>query len=400
MKQRILFLTTLNLATNPRLVKEIRLALELKMAVTVICFRFNNWSNDLNDSLLNEFKDINIIQIDAERSSFFSWFFSVVSEKIFRTLSKWISLPLSWQSTAVTRRSQLLVKALNKIKHADYVIGHNPGAIYPAYKAAQQFSCKSGFDVEDYHPGEGNDIHLQGITLSLMKKLLPKFNYVSFASASIFNQCKQTVSNFNNQSTLVLNNSFPQHEFIEPIPIIDKKLQLVWFSQHIDKGRGLEQIIPIVDKHSEKMNLTLFGNCNPNFKKDFMDCVNGIQYGGILPQKHLHQKLINFDIGLAAEDIEADKNRSICLTNKIWAYFQSGLFIVATDTTAQKEFILKNSLHGDYYHDTNKLEGILLELTHNIVLVRKNKKLRFENAQKNNWDNESFKLVEVWEINV
>jgi hypothetical protein len=396
MKQRILFLTTLNLATNPRLVKEIRLALELKMAVIVICFRFNNWSNDLNDSLLNEFKDINIIQIDAERSSFFSWFFSVVSEKIFRTLSKWISLPLSWQSTAITRRSQLLVKALNKIKHADYVIGHNPGAIYPAYKAAQQFSCKSGFDIEDYHPGEGNDIHLQGITLSLMKKLFPKFNYVSFASASIFNQCIQTISNFNKQTSLVLNNSFPQHEFIEPIPIIDKKLQLVWFSQHIDKGRGLEQIIPIVDKHSDKMNLTLFGNCNPNFKQDFIAGKKGIHLGGILPQQQLHQQLAKFDAGLAIEPGK-DLNNELALSNKVFAYLQAGLFVLATETIEQKRYL-------EQMHDAGVLvkknfenaEEVLLQLQEDIVKLRTNMVNRFQNAKSLSWENASSALAKIW----
>ena len=399
-KKKILFITTLNLASNPRLVKEIRLAKDLKITATVICFRFNNWSHELNDSLLKEFKDLKIIQIDAERRSFFSWIFSVVSEKIFRTISKWISLPLSWHATAITRRSQLLVKALKEVNDTDFVIGHNPGAIYPAYKAAQQFNCKSGFDVEDYHPGEGNDQHLQRITLSLMKTLLPKFNYVSFASNAIFNECKIQINNFNMQSTLVVNNSFSKDEFIEPKKVSNEKLQIVWFSQNINLGRGLEKLIPILDRYSDKLNLTLFGNCNDNFKKEFIDCKNGIHYGGILPQELLHEKLSNFDVGLAVEDVETDKNRDICLTNKIWAYFQSGLYIIATDTTAQKEFLLKNSLHGVCYQNIDKFESILMDLTRDIVLLRKSKKIRFENAQKNNWENESLKIVEVWKKNI
>lgn len=396
MKKRILFLTTLNLATNPRLVKEIRLAVELKLAVTVICFKFNNWSNEINEGLVATCKDINIIQIDAERSSFFSWLFSGVSEKSCRTLSKWISLPMSWHSTAITRRSQLLTKALKKVKHADYVIGHNPGAIYPVYKAAQQFNCKSGFDVEDYHPGEGNDIHLQEITLSLMKKLLPKFNYVSFASASIFNQCKKTANNFNNQSTLVLNNSFPQYEFIEPIPIIDKKLQLVWFSQHIDKGRGLEQIIPIVDKHSDKMNLTLFGNCNPSFKQDFIAGKKGIHLGGILPQQQLHQQLAKFDAGLAIEPGK-DLNNELALSNKVFAYLQAGLFVLATDTIEQKRYL-------EQMHDAGVLvkknfenaEEVLLQLQEDIVKLRTNMVDRFQNAKSLSWENSSSDLAKIW----
>ena len=138
MKNRMLFLTTLNLASNPRLVKEIRLALHLKKKVTVICFRFNNWSSEINDKLLSEFQSVRFIQIDGEKSSYFSWLTSAISEWINRKLSKWISLPLFMHAVAISRRSQLLVDALKKVSAADWVVGHNPGAIYATYKASQK----------------------------------------------------------------------------------------------------------------------------------------------------------------------------------------------------------------------------------------------------------------------
>ncbi len=54
----------------------------------------------------------------------------------------------------------------------------------------------------------------------------------------------------------------------------------------------------------------------------------------------------DFDIGLAIEDPTADENRNICLTNKIWSYFQAGLYIVATNTLAQQQFMQLFEQHG------------------------------------------------------
>jgi glycosyltransferase involved in cell wall biosynthesis len=392
----MLFLTTLNLASNPRLVKEIRLALHLKKQVTVICFRFNNWSTGINDKLLSEFQDVKIIQIDGEKSSFFSWLTSSISEWINRKLSKWISLPLFMHAVAISRRSQLLVDALKKVSAADWVVGHNPGAIYATYKASQKFKCKSGFDVEDYHPGEGNDKHLQNITLSLMKKIFPKFNYVSFASQSILNESEKKIGSFLNQKSIVVNNCFPENEFIEPATINDNRLRVVWFSQHIDKSRGLEQIIPIVHKHFDKINLTLFGNCNESFKQKYIDGQNGIELGGIMPQLDLHQRLSTFDIGLAIEPGK-DLNNELALSNKVYAYLQAGLFIIATDTIEQHSFLKKLPDAGIIVNKKfTNIEDLFIQLHANIENLRNEKLNRFAKAKSYSWQNLSTQLTNLW----
>lgn len=396
MKNRMLFLTTLNLASNPRLVKEIRLALHLKKQVTVICFRFNNWSSEINDKLLSEFQTVRFIQIDGEKSSYFSWLTSAISEWINRKLSKWISLPLFMHAVAISRRSQLLVDALKKVSAADWVVGHNPGAIYATYKASQKFKCKSGFDVEDYHPGEGNDKHLQNITLSLMKKIFPKFNYVSFASQSILNESEKNIGSFLIQKSIVINNCFPENEFIEPAAINDKRLRVVWFSQHIDKSRGLEQIIPIVHKHSDKIVLTLFGNCNESFKQKYIDRQNGIELGGILPQLELHQRLSTFDIGLAIEPGK-DLNNELALSNKVYAYLQAGLFIIATDTIEQHRFLEKLSDAGIIVNKKfSNIEDIFIQLNANIENLRNEKLNRFAKAKSYSWQPLSLQLTNLW----
>ena len=59
----------------------------------------------------------------------------------------------------------LLLNAIGDLK-GDYnlVVGHNYGAMYPAVMAAKKFGCKCGFDMEDYHPGEGHDVGFQPVS--------------------------------------------------------------------------------------------------------------------------------------------------------------------------------------------------------------------------------------------
>ncbi len=77
----------------------------------------------------------------------------------------------------------------------------------------------------------------------LMSELLPHANYITFASPLI----KQKIVN---QMLLpetcikeVINNVFSKNEFsIHEHHIAGDKLQLVWFSQNIDYGRGGRKI--------------------------------------------------------------------------------------------------------------------------------------------------------------
>ena len=81
LSKKILFLTTNNLATNPRLVKEIRLALSFGYIAELICFEFDNWSKELNTELMQQMVGVNIISIPAGRYPFIYWFVSVMFQR-------------------------------------------------------------------------------------------------------------------------------------------------------------------------------------------------------------------------------------------------------------------------------------------------------------------------------
>ncbi len=393
----ILFLTTLNLASNPRLVKEIELAISSNFSVTVICFEFDNWSKKNNDVLINRLSLVEFITIPAGRKPLYSWLINTLKETLFRVISYFMSLPVHQLSQAVSRRSDMLIHALNKaeLSHINLVVGHNTGAIYPTLFAAKKINAKVGFDVEDYHPGEGNNKKLKSLTLQLMRKTLPFFDYLSYGSESIYKECTSKIVGLDKPTNLIINNVFSNKEFLLENSIIDDKLQLVWFSQNIDKNRGLEKIIPIVDKLSDFINLTLFGNANSNFK-DLFSNYKGVIWAGSITQNNLHQQLSRFDIGLALEPGK-DLNNELALSNKLCAYLQAGLFVVATDTIEQRRFI-NDYIDGGLLikKDFSDAELMFTSIIEKKDELRSKRFQRYKINQKISWENESVKLLEIW----
>lgn len=398
----ILFITTHNLATNPRLVKEIYLALSLQFRIKVICFKFYNWSSENDIKILNDFleKGVQLIQIETGKKNFKYWILSKVIKNGCVQFSKFLKSNLLINAYAINDRTWLINLHVNKLKEKfDWVIAHNPGAFYPAYRFAKAKNTRLGIDIEDYHPGEGNDRCIQQSIKFIMKSILNSSTYNSYASSLIKKYSEKILNIPIRKNDVIVNNLFSLLEFREPIEkcILQDKIRLVWFSQYIDYGRGLEIILPVLDKYSNEFHLTLIGSVRKDFDTTELKHRNYIEKLGTFTQYKLNQLLHTFDVGLAIENSFSDFNRNICLTNKIWAYFQSGVFIFASDTEAQKEFILENMESGIIISlNKESLEEGFKILIRDIKLIRSAKKVRYKLAQQNSWESESIKLANIW----
>jgi hypothetical protein len=349
----------------------------------------------MNEDLKGQLEDVQIISIPASRSQFCPWFWSVFKERFFRIGARFFSLPVAVLSQAIFRRSDLLIKALSQVSKPDWVIAHNPGALWPAITAANKFNCKAGFDVEDYHPGEGNDIQVNDLIRQLMGRLLPKMNYVSFAAPLILQQVKMD-SKTSNDNWFTLLNYFPASDFIAPSNLADGPVKMVWFSQNIITGRGLELILPFVKKSIGKVELHLVGHLNAGFYESYLKDIPNIIIHVPMKQIELHHLLAQFDIGLAL-DIRLDKNRDLAITNKLMAYLQSGLFVVATNTSAHESLLVEFTEHGQCFnYATNDTETVLEKILSEIETIRSNKNRRYKNFENTNWETASMDLLGAW----
>lgn len=392
MQKSILFITTLNLATNPRLFKEIKLALENGYKVAVLCFEFENWSYEFNQQLKKDISEAILMIIPAGRKPFWPWALSVFQERSFRLLSKLIQLEEKMLSQAVSRRSNLLLKEIKKLDGPyDLVIGHNPGALYATWHAGRKFNCKTGFDIEDYHPGETNKEARAEELRSIMKGVLPSMSYLTCASDSIFNQTRSIVE----VKGEIIKNYFPKDEFKNP----ENKtgpFKMIWFSQNISVNRGLEILIPVVEKLDD-VELHLFGNCYEPFKSTFLRNLKNVFLQPPLPQRELHLRLSKFDAGLAIEPGK-DLNNHLAISNKILAYFQAGLYIIASDTIGQKDFLKNYPNAGTVVDLRSDLQGSLQRLISKKAEIRNSADDRFAGTASFNWDTESQKLLKLWKV--
>ncbi|MBX2935133.1 MAG: hypothetical protein KF825_12885 [Ferruginibacter sp.] len=396
MAKQILFITTHNLATNPRLVKEMELALQNNFAVSVICFEFNNWSRQLNEELKNKFgSKINYTGIPGNRKPLWPW---LMSSLLF-ILSKWvlIFLPQSkfWLSVRCNKRSWLLMQALKKMSgNYQLLLAHNAGSFYPALQFATKHNIPLGIDLEDYHPGESKQERINNFFKQLNRAILPKATFITAASPDILEHSEKDLGVALKNKRVVLN-YFPSTEFELSVANNSAGLSLVWFSQNISFGRGLEQLIPVI-KNNPSIALHLFGHCNAHFKNQWLNDAENIHVHHPLPQVQLHRRLSQFDVGLAIEPGK-DLNNELALSNKMLAYFQSGTFILASNTPAQSRFLNLFPEHGLVSGlQTPELKQAMETLLQQKESIRALAKQRFEKARLHNWEIESQSLLELW----
>ncbi|HTH30744.1 MAG TPA: hypothetical protein VL946_05300, partial [Lacibacter sp.] len=130
--KNILFLTSTNLAANPRLLKELKLATSNGYEATVIQFSVGNWSDTMTADLQQQFPAVEFVQLSALRKPFFPWLLCTAFFKLSNIVP--LSVRNYWLlSVSAGKRSFLLLQELKKMnKRYDWVIAHNPAAFYPA----------------------------------------------------------------------------------------------------------------------------------------------------------------------------------------------------------------------------------------------------------------------------
>jgi glycosyltransferase involved in cell wall biosynthesis len=395
LSKKILFLTTHNLATNPRLVKEIRLALQNDFYVTVVCCDFDNWSKDLNEKIKETLlPQIQYIGLPANRKPLFSWVQIQLTHVVSKTLLSFFPENGRLLSVSLYKLSGLLLRQVKRMNESyDLVIAHNPGSFHPAKYYGNKHQIPFAIDLEDYHPGESKVAKTTLEIKRLQQFILPGAEYVTAASPLIMAYAQKDINQELKNAQVILN-LFPSEEFVKPVTKTTEKLKLVWFSQQISYGRGLEQFIPAI-KNNPNVELHLFGNSDPEFKAAHLS-VQNIFIHDTLPQKELHKKLSEFDIGLAIEPGK-DVNNKLSISNKILAYFQAGLYILASGTEAQKEFMEQHPNHGIVASlDADSLIISIKNLLVQKESLRSNAKDRFENASSFCWEKEAQLLLNIW----
>jgi hypothetical protein len=397
---KIVLITTGQPACNPRIVKEADAFFNAGYDVTLLYCFFIDWAQESDERLLTTVKWKYKLVGGSKSSNSMLFHYTRVRFKLSRILNKYIGNRFGIAETAQARAYTELLYEAKKIK-ADWYIGHNLGALSIAANAAKYHNAKSGFDFEDYHKGETNNQVLLKRYEYLEHKYLKHLSYYSTASDLITEITRKNHSYFKGRIVTILNCFLIKNQ---PLFISKKKednaLNLFWFSQTIGANRGIEILIEsLILLNNPLVTVTLAGRCDDAFKK-YIDgkIANSnckIHFAGIIHPNDLPDFATQFDIGLALET-GFSKNNDIALSNKIFTYLLSGLAIISSETTMQKQFAYSHAIGETFpIGDSVKLAEVISSYFSEAKLNRQ--KLYNYNLAKNqlNWENESQKLLEI-----
>jgi glycosyltransferase involved in cell wall biosynthesis len=394
--KKALFILSGNLSTTPRAVKLIQLFAESHHCTVLYIDRSSVWQAE--DKKISFPKNVKLIAISLGRKPFLPWFTATMYQICSRVLFNFYKRSIKLNAFASDKSSIKLVCSFKKIENDkfDIIMGHSYGAMYPAYFFSKKYNVPFVFDIEDYHPGETilkDSVNEQYRREFLMKSILPNAIALTYASKLIGDYSLALIKTYP-KHVLVLN-SFESSDFKMPIKKEDNTIKCVWFSQTIGPNRGLEQLFEASTIHTE-IEFHIIGNANNDYLKT-IEMNSNIKLHSIMSQTQLHQFLSTIDIGLALETSNADFNRNICLTNKILAYAQAGLYVLATDTLGQRDFLTALNYNAGELITLN-LSATLSNFG-NSVLNYENKVQRWEHAKSFSWEKEQQKLVKLLKSN-
>jgi glycosyltransferase involved in cell wall biosynthesis len=259
---------------------------------------------------------------------------------------------------AVNQPAFFLSQQAKKEKAALY-IAHNLAALPVVVEAAAKWGAACGFDAEDYHIGQLEE--MAGKEYQLRKRIedayMPRCNYISAASPLIAATYAERLSL---RDILVVNNVFPIG-YLQPRPLPyepGQPLKLCWFSQTVGSDRGLETLIAAMGRlPNREIVCTILGSCSESEKQRLLSLAatsqvreDQIHFMAPVPPDEIFAIAARHHIGLALET-NRTLNRRIALTNKIFTYPLAGLATIATDTPGQRDFMEKYPGQGALYPD-------------------------------------------------
>jgi len=337
MAEKICLISDLHLSSNPRVWKEAN-ALAGAGYDVVILTMWTSAERRKKDLLLIHHPTITYkaaLNLIPGEIDFLKRFYIRLRSRLARELKRRLNVDSAW---CLGYAPQTMTKAALNEK-ADLYIAHTEFGIVIGKELILK-GAKVAYDIEDWY---SCDYLVPERPVKLLQRLerfaLQNGVYCSCPSESMSIALAKTYPS--GKKPEVLYNGFSQNENadVHNVPSITRSL--VWFSQTIGEGRGLETIINAISKLTSKTELHLIGECVKGYNeqlKEFFPFDKGHELIIHPPVKHHELILIlsRFTVGLAIEN-KYPESRNQTVTNKILQYLQAGIKVLATDTKGQAE---------------------------------------------------------------
>mgnify|MGYP000102825472 FL=1 len=393
---KVVIITHGQICAQPRTVKQ-AISLSKKYEVSVIYCPMSPWGDQFDNTIICKNPQIKWIRVGAHQiENPLKYFFLRLRRTIWQSYYRFFGSRFHSALKSFSLYSQDLLTEARK-HEADIIIGHNLGSIRAVVETSKKYNALSCFDFEDYHRGE---ISKKNIEFQLIKKI--EDTYVvfldrCFSASPLIAKAYQSL--YPKLNIITINNCFSVNYQAKIFNEDLSPLKIFWFSQHIGKKRGLEQMIRSIGLiKDQKIELTLLGNISAldkiYFEKLIEKNTNGIV--NFLPpveEKKIFEIASEHHIGLASETGK-DLNNNIALSNKIFTYLLAGNAILFSNTEAQEHFYNEHSNIGFLYSNGNdyELANLLRKYISQPELLREHRQNSIHLSSSLNWENESKKL--------
>jgi glycosyltransferase involved in cell wall biosynthesis len=348
---RICLVTPGQPSTNPRLVKEADALCEAGYDVQVVACKYQAWADAADAAFDDRDWAVEWLRYGPMASRPRDLW-----QRLRRRGSKELAERIGPRPRLTERAFHYAIPELTQLVKqvsADLYIAHNLAALPPATRAARRHDAKLGFDAEDFHRGElpetPENALDRAITADLEERYIPRCDYVTAASDGIAEAYADTLGI---EPPITILNVFPWSEreknvsaakLGEEVP--DGARSLYWFSQTIGPDRGLEDALRALPHLPDDVVLSLRGGWSPGYEDTFqmearrLGVADRVRHLDLVPPDELIPRTAQHDVGLALEQPSVSRNRTICLTNKLFTYLLAGIPFVATDTPGQRPVV-------------------------------------------------------------
>ena len=215
-----------------------------------------------------------------------------------------------------------------------------------------------GADFEDWHsensPELAHDDPQICFYRSLEQQIVHSAQHLTAESEAM---CEALLQTYKGKRPEVVHNSVYATSY-RPRRRRDATVRLIWFSQTIGQGRGLEDLFAALPHVQGDWELELRGHHLAATEQWVTKQVPAqirrrIRLEPIVPVWQLTDVIAENDIGLALE-IPTCRNKDLTASNKLFRYIQSGLPVIASDTIGQREVLKPLDWAAQIYRSGDK----------------------------------------------
>lgn len=323
-----------HLASNPRAVKEADALHGAGYRVTVVAGGLTDFIRSFDEKILKS-APWSVVQVRGRSlpSRLLSW----GTRRALRSGRLSASqVPLGVAIAAHSAQTSALARAACAVA-ADLYIAHYVAALPAAAAAARRHRAALGYDAEDFHAGEPDDV--AGLVQAIEGAFLPRCSHVTAAAPLIADGYAELYG----KRPITILNVFPLTDADDaPACVSDagQGLSAYWFSQSIGLDRGLQSFMEAMARTRARITLHVRGADKHGYGDALRTLAHDLRIDDrfeLLPMAspfEMVELARRYDIGLSLET-DVSESRRRCLTNKIFTYLLAGRPVLMSDTPAQ-----------------------------------------------------------------